>query len=254
MIKQGIFLLSLVLLSTAYNPVANFNIQDVLNKSLYLNAILSANPLNLTLDNGQSYCAGYYFTSLANGNVLSMYTLLSNYTSSTAEFTPTNGSSAEWKSTKPLSSVQWESLGTSQIYSNLTFIYADTTNDMYGAILFGNGDNIGDLFLLLSSKQGTRFGQLAKVFATAVNDGFTTPYTTYSFMDCMGYSFNSNPNSNSNSNSNSQTEIPIPIFVKGPHGHHRHHHHHHYQAEEEEMSMNSEEEGYSAQGTEEEGF
>jgi hypothetical protein len=254
MIKQGILLFTILLLGSAYTPAPNFDIKQVFNKTLYLNAILSTNPLNLTLDNSQSFCTGYYFTPLANGNVLSLFTLLTNFTSSNSEFTPKNGSAAEWKSTQPLPGGQWESLGTLKQYTNLTFIYADTTNDEYGAILFGNGNDIGDLFLLLSSKWDSSFDQMAKVYAIAANGGFPVPSSTYSFMNCMNF-LSSGPQSGFNAKR------------KGGHHHlgrhnlghrHRHGRHHHFDHQEEEdyfsiieMDILQEEEGEASMWEEE---
>lgn len=97
---------------------------------------------------------------------------------------------AVWESSAPLSAVQWQSLGSMKSFSSLTWVYADTYNDVYAVIM--SGTETGDLFLVLNGVWDTRFTRLSKLTTLAMNMGFQVPNTGYNFMQCSGYVFDQN--------------------------------------------------------------
>jgi len=169
----------------AYTPVQNFDIYSIINKPLYINAVLSKTNLNFTLDNWYPYCAGYMFSSLGSGKIMSQHVLLSNYSSYTSTFTTSFGAESSWTSESALPVSQWSSHGSHMSFNSLTWIYADLNNDYYAVVLSGPE---GDIVLILSAYWQTRYLTLAKITQGVIRAGYTPSHFGYYFTQCSGYS------------------------------------------------------------------
>jgi len=182
--------LALILVTLAasqpYRAIDNFDASEVLNKGLYLNGILSTMSLNLTMDNFQPYCTGYLLSPQKEGNILSQFVMLTNYTSYTTTYDVDDQKESVWKAQSPKQIFQWTSFGTFLNFETWTWAFQDLLNEYYIVIAESEG---ADVALLLSAYWQPRFTALSKLERAAIYAGFPSQHFGYYFTQCSSYTF-----------------------------------------------------------------
>jgi len=179
-------LLAVLTYAQPYKAVSDFDTFSVMNKQLYINAILTTTPINTTLDNWQQFCMGYIFTPISSNKILAQQVLLSNFSTYLSTFETDLMSESTWIVKDAVGPNQWASFGTFQSPQSWKWIYFDPTNDYYA---FVQSTDEGDMVVILTGYWQTRFAILSKLTQAVVRAGFRASHFGYYFTQCSGYTY-----------------------------------------------------------------
>jgi hypothetical protein len=237
MIKVIILLISLLGVYSDYTAASNFNLNSILKKPLYLNALLSTKELQLY----QPYCLGLYFSQLSNGNILSMDTSLIDNSFTNNEWTAAQKNSGTWQAAQPSSgsSSGYEEEGGQNYneeergqnyneeegemggwmfeeegwlfgieeeqqkprFTDAIWTYFDSSNGIYGLVLKESDGS--QLFALLTESWQNSFLSFSDILVQAINNGFPSDSFGWNFLQCSSYTFGTQ------SGAPSQTPVPV---------------------------------------------